>query len=249
MSENVLILGATSGIARALCHAMAKRGCRLVLAGRSGDELDRLARDLQVRYGADVFVETFEATDFDGHAALVSRCVRHFGGDLTGAVLSYGYLPDQPKTQVDFSEARKTLEVNLLSAISILNLVANYLQERGRGYIVAISSVAGDRGRQSNYTYGASKAGLSAYLQGLRNRLYPAGVHVLTVKPGFVDTPMTHGLVNPDSPLVATPEQVAADVDRAIRKRKDVIYTRWFWRAVMLVIGSIPERVFKRLKL
>jgi short-subunit dehydrogenase len=127
--------------------------------------------------------------------------------------------------------------------------VANYLEERGRGYIAAVSSVAGDRGRQSNYTYGASKAGLSAYLQGLRNRLHPAGVHVLTVKPGFVDTPMTHGLVNPDSPLVASPEQVAADVDLAIRKRKDVIYTRWFWRAVMLVIGSIPERVFKRLKL
>jgi short-subunit dehydrogenase len=249
MSENVLILGATSGIARALCRAMAKRRCRLVLAGRSSGELDRIARDLQVRYGADVFVEPFEATDFDEHARFLSRCVKRLGGDLTGAVLCYGYLPDQPTTQVDFSEARKALEVNLLSAVSILNLVANYLQQRGRGYIAAISSVAGDRGRQSNYTYGAAKAGLSAYLQGLRNRLHPAGVHVLTVKPGFVDTPMTHGLVNPDSPLVASPEQVAADNDRANRKRKDVIYTRWFWRAIMLVIGSIPERIFKRLKL
>ncbi len=115
--------------------------------------------------------------------------------------------------------------------------------------IAAISSVAGDRGRQSNYIYGAAKAGLTAYLQGLRNRLFFAGVHVLTIKPGFVATAMTDGLVNPNSPLLATPQQVARDIDRALRCRQNVLYTRWFWRPIMLIIRWIPEPVFKRLKL
>jgi short-subunit dehydrogenase len=249
MSENVLILGTTSGIGRALCHTMARRGCRLVLAARNAEELGRIARDLEIRYGEKVFAEPFEATDFDAHPQFVDRCLRHFDDGLTGVVLCHGHLPDQRKTESAFHDARRTFEINFLSAVSVLDRMAEYLERRKRGYIAAISSVAADRGRQSNYTYGAAKAALTTYLQGLRNRLYPSGVHVLTIKPGFVDTPMTHGLVNLDSPLVATPERVAADIDRAIRKRKNVVYTPWFWRAIMAVIRAVPECIFKRLRL
>jgi short-subunit dehydrogenase len=249
MSENVLVVGATSGIARALCHRLAERGCGLVLAGRSVEELTRMARDLEIRYKAAVFVEPFEAMDYQGHREFFDRCVERFDGDLKGTILCYGYLPEQRNTQVDLSEARRTVEVNFLSAVSVLSQAADYMEKQKGGYLAAISSVAGDRGRQSNYTYGAAKAALTVYLQGLRNRLHHAGVHVLTVKPGFVDTPMTHGLVNPDSPLVASPARVAKSIDRAIRKRKNVIYSPWFWRAIMAVICLVPEPLFKRLKL
>ena len=249
MSENILILGATSGIARALCHRLAKRGCRLVIAGRDADELTRIARDLEVRYDAGVFVEPFDAMDWDNHPTFFDRCVQRFDGNLSGAVLCFGYLPEQEETEVDFSELRRTVEVNFVSAVSILNRVAAHLEEQGKGFIAAISSVAGDRGRQSNYTYGAAKAALSVYLQGLRNRLQHAHVHVLTVKPGFVDTPMTQGRLNPDSLLVASPERVARDMDRGIRKGKNVVYSPWYWRAVMGAVCSIPETIFKRMKM
>lgn len=249
MSQNVLIIGATSGIARALCRTMAQRGCRLVLAARDLEELDPVVRDLRVRYDARVSVEAFDATDYDEHPRFFDRCLEHVDGDLTGAVLCFGYLPDQKHAEADFAEARKTVEVNFLAAVSILSLVANYLEQRRGGYLAAISSVAGERGRQSNYTYGASKSALSAYLQGLRNRLHHAGVQVTTVKPGFVDTPMTQGIVDPDSLLVASPTRVATDLDRAIRQHRAVVYTPWWWRPIMAAIRSIPERVFKRLRL
>jgi short-subunit dehydrogenase len=249
VSERVLLIGATSGIGRALCDQMARRGCELIIAGRDEDEASRVASDLFVRYGRQIHAERFEATAWEEHEAFFDRCLEHFDGDLDGVVLCVGYLPDQPETQLDFEEAFRTVTVNFVSALSILNRVANYMESRGSGYIVAISSVAGDRGRQSNYTYGSCKAALSVYLQGLRNRLFHAGVHVLTVKPGFVDTAMTYGIINANSPLVARPEQVSADIERAIRKRKNVLYTRWFWRPIMLVIRAIPESIFKRLRL
>jgi len=249
MSENVLVLGATSGIARALCDRLAKRGCDLVVAGRNTEELTRIAGDLEVRHNRTVHVEAFEAMDFEAHGDFIDGCVKHFDGDLSGVILCYGYLPEQEETQVDFSEARKTVEINFLSAVSVLSHAANYLEKQKAGYIAAISSVAGDRGRQSNYTYGAAKAGLSAYLEGLRNRLHHAGVHVLTVKPGFVDTPMTHGLLDPESPMVASPDRVAADIDRAISKRRNVVYSPWFWRPIMMVIRWIPEWIFERMRL
>ena len=124
-------------------------------------------------------------------------------------------------------------------------MAANHLERRGAGYLAAISSVAGDRGRQSNYTYGIAKAGLTAYLQGLRNRLFHAGVHVLTINPGFTDTPMTRGKVDPKSPMVASPERVARDIDRTIRKRRNVLYTPWFWGPIMMIIRLVPESVLR----
>jgi short-subunit dehydrogenase len=249
MAEKVLILGATSGIARALAHVMAERGVELVLAGRRTEELGRDAADLRIRTNGKVEVEPFEALDFEGHEAFYRRAMAKAGGPFDGVVLAYGTMTDQDATEKDFAQARRTLDVNFTSAVSILTVVANEMEERRSGWIAAISSVAADRGRQSNYTYGASKAGLSVYLSGLRNRLHPSGVHVLEVKPGFVDTPMTQGLLDPSSPLVAAPETVARAIDRAIIARRNVVYTPWFWRGIMTTIRSIPESIFKRLKL
>ena len=249
MRDNVLIIGATSGIARVLCHRLAERGCQLLLAARDMEALERMATDLRLRYGQDVATRHFEATAYDQHAAFFESCQEHFAGQLDGVILCHGYLPDQAETERNFDEARKTIDINFLSAVAVLSLAADFLEQRQSGYIAAISSVAGDRGRQSNYTYGASKAALTTYLQGLRNRLYRSGVFVITIKPGFVDTPMTSGLVDPDSPLVAAPEKVARDIDRAIQTRRNVLYSPFFWRWIMTVIRLIPEWLFKRLEL
>jgi short-subunit dehydrogenase len=248
VSENVLIVGATSGIAQALCRVMAGRGCRLLLAARDADELGKLAADLQIRTRVEVMTEPFEALDFDQHPGFILRCIDRFNGDLTGVVVCHGHLAPQADTQADFAQARRTIDINFTSVASVLNAAAAYFQGKKGGYLAAISSVAGDRGRKSNYTYGAAKAGLSAYLAGLRNRLHSSGVHVLSIKPGFVDTAMTRGSLKP-SPLVASPERVARDIDRAIRRRKDVLYTPWFWRPVMWIIRTLPEWIFKRLSL
>jgi short-subunit dehydrogenase len=248
MSENILILGATSGIAKELSRRLAARGCSLVLAGRDPAELGKLAADLRLRSEGRVVIEAFDALDFAGHDAFVERCLSR-PEPIDGVVLCYGSLPDQRQTETDPEEARRAIEINFTSAVTILSRFANYLERRGSGFLAAISSVAGDRGRQSNYTYGASKAGLTAYLQGLRNRLHRSGVRVLTIEPGFVDTRMTLGRVNADSPLVARPERIARDIDRAIRWRRNTIYTPWFWRPIMLVIRLVPECVFKRLRL
>lgn len=249
MSENVLILGATSGIARAICHEMAKRGCRLILAGRKLDELERDATDLRVRYNVAADSIAFDALDFEGHPAFIQKCLDLVGGHLDGVILCHGYLPDQVQAQADFAEARRTLDINFTSAVSLLGPLANYFEQRRSGYIAAIGSVGGDCGRMSNYAYGSAKAALAIWLQGLRNRLFHSGVHVLTIKPGFVETPMSRGVVKPDSPLVVKPERVARDIDRAIRHRKNVLYTPWFWWGILTIICSIPESIFKRLKL
>jgi short-subunit dehydrogenase len=161
--------------------------------------------------------------------------------------LCHGYRADQQLAQKDFAESRRMIDTNYTSAVSILNLCANYFESKRQGFVCAISSVAGDRGRQSNYIYGSSKAALDAYLEGMRVRLAKAHVPVLTVKPGFVDTRMTWGLKGMF--LVASPDRVAADVCKAIRKRKNVIYTPWFWAGIMLIIRSIPRFIFKRMKM
>ncbi len=249
MTENVLVLGANSAIAKALCHRMAARGARLILTGRNQPELERTASDLRLRYETDVFVEGFDAVEFAEHSAFLDRCLRHAEGELTGAVLCFGNLPEQDATETDWEETRRAVEINFLAPVSLMNRLAQHFEGLQSGYLAAISSVAGDRGRQSNYTYGAAKAAMSVYLDGLRNRLFRAGVHVLTVKPGFVDTPMTWGLLNPHSPLVASPERVARTIDRAIRKRRNVLYTPWFWRPIMCLITALPEYLFKRMKL
>jgi decaprenylphospho-beta-D-erythro-pentofuranosid-2-ulose 2-reductase len=249
MNESVIVVGATSGIARALIVEFARRGCGLVLAGRDMEELEACAADVRVRFQVPVFIEAFRAEDFDNYASFWQCATKHFAEGIDGVVVCHGMLPDQQAAEQNLNLLRQSFEVNFLSAAALLEIAASYFLQRHRGWIAAISSVAGDRGRQSNYLYGAPKAGLTAYLQGLRNRLHSAGIPVLTIKPGFVATRMTEGRVKPNSPLMAKPERVARQIDRAIRRRRNVLYTPPIWRIVMAIIRTIPEGIFKRLKL
>ena len=243
---SVLILGATSAIASALAKEFAAHKFDLILGGRDREELSALASDLSLRYGVRTSVLSFDALDTQTHASTLQSSLSEAGKALEGVVLCIGYLGDQAKGQTDWEEARRILETNFTGCVSALNILANHFEPRRAGFICAISSVAGDRGRQSNYLYGAAKAGLTAYLQGLRNRLYPSNVSVITVKPGFVDTRMTYG--RPGLFLVASPESVAKGIFKAIAKGKDVVYLPWFWRFIMLIVQSIPEAIFKRMR-
>ena len=245
-SESVLILGATSAIAGALAREFAAHKFDLVLGGRDHEELGALASDLCLRYGIRAGILPFDANDTQIHAAGLQSVFSEAGNNLAGAVVCIGYLGDQAKGQSDWEEARLILETNFSGCVSALNMLANHFESKRRGFICAISSVAGDRGRQSNYLYGAAKAGLSAYLEGLRNRLFHSHVKVITVKPGFVDTHMTYG--RPGLFLLASPESVAKGIFRAIAKGTDVVYLPWFWRFIMMVVRSIPEAIFKRLR-
>lgn len=242
--EKVLLLGATSGIARAIAHRHAQAGDTLYLAARNRDALAADAADLQIRYGVAVHTFAFDACQYDTHATFYAA----LPAPPTCVYCIFGYLGNQETAQSDAQEARKILETNFNAAVSILEIAAAAMEQRRSGSIIGISSVAGDRGRASNYFYGSAKAGFTTYLSGLRNRLASSGVHVLTVKPGFVATRMTEGMNTPAA-LTAQPQQVAADVYRALQRRQNVLYTRWFWRYIMLIIQAIPENIFKKLKL
>jgi short-subunit dehydrogenase len=241
---SVLLLGAGSDMATALARKFASTGYDVQLAARNAHRLEPLRSDLAIRYGTTATPLEFDARNFNSHAAFWdSLAVKP---DIT--ICIFGYLGDENVAEADWKECLNILEVNYVGAVSILNIVANDYISRGKGTIVGISSVAGERGRQSNYLYGSAKAGFTAYLSGLRNRLFHHGLHVLSVQPGFVYTRMTEGLTLPPL-LTATPEQVAAAVSKAIDKKKNVVYVKWFWRWIMLIIKSIPEFLFKKLKL
>ncbi|MDZ4861545.1 MAG: SDR family oxidoreductase [Candidatus Hydrogenedentes bacterium] len=244
----VVVLGVTSAIARALAGEFARRGHDLIVCARDSEETNAIACDLELRHGVRVVAKTFDAEAFETHAAFVDECVRDGNSSLEGVVLGFGFMEEQPVMQKDFAIARRTIDVNVNATISLCELFAAHLEPMRRGFIAGISSVAGDRGRQSNYIYGASKAAMTTYLQGLRNRLHPHGVHVITLKPGFVDTKMTWGLPLP-GPLVASPERAARDMHDAIMRGKNVAYIPWFWRYIMLIIRAIPEWQFKKMKM
>ncbi len=243
----VLVLGAASAIARAVAAEFARRGYGLLLAGRDAEELERLAVDLRVRHEIRARSLAFDALDFETHRAFVEGCREASGDSLSGAVLCFGYLGDQSRAEADPSEAKRILETNLVGAVSILGPLANHFEEKRGGFLCALSSVAGDRGRQSNYVYGSAKAGLTVFLQGLRNRLSRSGVRVTTIKPGFVDTAMTFG--RPGMFLVASPEAAARRIVAAVLSGADEAYVPRFWRPVMLLIRMIPEKLFKRMRL
>lgn len=245
MSEAVLILGATSAIARATAAAFAARGDALYLASRDLDELQRIAADLRLRYGVEVHCASFDAQATATHQEFFRSVVASMP-NLSGVVLAFGYLGDQLAAR-DFNVGAQVIASNFTGAASILSLCADHFESLQRGFIIGIASVAGDRGRQSNYVYGAAKGALSLYLQGLRNRLFPSGVRVITIKPGFVDTAMTYGL--PGLFLIASPQDIGARIVASLGKPADVVYLPWFWRYIMLIIRLIPEPIFKRLKL
>lgn len=245
--KKVFIAGANSAIAEALAREFAEQGASLVIAGRSEEKLNILAADLQVRGATECRAVLFDALDLASHEALAAQIWDIYQG-LDVAVIAHGTLSDQEACEQRFDTALGEYNVNFLSAVSLLTPLANAFEQQGSGSIAVISSVAGDRGRQSNYVYGSAKAGLSAYLQGLRNRLSKSNVQVLTVKPGFVDTPMT-AHIQPKGALWAQPEAVAKIIYKSIGTNRNVIYTPAIWRLIMLVITSIPEFLFKRLSL
>jgi decaprenylphospho-beta-D-erythro-pentofuranosid-2-ulose 2-reductase len=245
MSGNVLILGATSAIARGTAAAFAARGDNLYLASRDLQELKRIAADLHVRYGMKVHYGLFDAEATATHARFFQSVIQEMH-ELSGVVLAFGLLGDQQAAR-DFSVAEKIIASNFTGAVSILSHCANHFEPLKRGFIIGISSVAGDRGRQSNYVYGAAKGALSLYLQGLRNRLFASGVRVVTIKPGFVDTAMTFGL--PGLFLVASPQEIGKKIVQTLNKSADVVYLPGFWRYIMLIIKHIPEPIFKRMKM
>lgn len=242
--KNVLILGATSDLAQAMAKKYAAEGWSLSLAARNMDLLEPVSSDLRVRSNADVVSLKFDAADFSSHRGFYDALETK--PDVVMGV--FGYMGDQELARTDLEEVCRTIDVNYTGMVSILNVVAEDFEKRGHGAIVGVSSVAGDRGRQSNYIYGSAKAGLTAYLSGLRNRLAGSGVHVMTVKPGFCYTKMTESVELPAA-LTASPEQVAKAVFQGLEKKHNVVYVRWMWRWIMLIIRHIPEFVFKKMGL
>jgi decaprenylphospho-beta-D-erythro-pentofuranosid-2-ulose 2-reductase len=242
---HVLILGANSEIAQALARKFAQaEQASLTLASRDLELLAKQARDLEIRFQVQSRLLYFDALDFPSHAGFYDRLAPK--PDVV--VLAFGYLGDQKLAQKDFSEAQRIISVNFVGAVSILEVIAHDFEVRGHGGIIGIGSVAGERGRQSNYLYGAAKGALALYLGGLRNRLHPRDVRVLTVLPGFVATKMTEHLDLPEK-LLATPAEAAEDIYRAFTRGREIVYTKRLWKWIMWLIKAIPERLFKRLKL
>ena len=243
---NILIIGATSAIAEATARLFAAQGDKLYLVARRHERLQAVADDLRARGAGQVECEVLDVMEYNRHATVITNAHARLGG-LDIALVAHGTLPIQSQCEASFETARQEFEINCLSTLSFLTHLANFFEAQGNGTIAVITSVAADRGRQSNYTYGATKAAVTAFLSGLRSRLHKANVHVLTIKPGFVDTPMTSDF---DKGLLwTTPERVASGIYRGIAKKADIIYLPFFWRWIMLVIRLIPERVFKRLAL
>jgi short-subunit dehydrogenase len=244
--QKIFIFGATSAIAQATARLYAAGGTAFYLVGRDADKLDAVADDLTARGAASVRCAVCAAADFDRHGSLVDEVFNELSRvDL--ALVAHGTLPDQAACGASFDHLREAFETNALSVVSLLTHLANRFEIQGHGTIGAISSVAGDRGRQSNYAYGAAKGAVTVFLQGLRNRLHRSGVHVLTVKPGFVDTPMTARFDK--GPLWVSPEAVARGIHHAVARKRHVVYLPWFWRPIMRVLREIPEAVFKRMRL
>ncbi len=233
-----MLIGATSSLGVALAHLLARRGDRLLLCARNEEELQRQTADLVIRYRIEVNTVLCDLTaPPDALAATFSDI-----GGVNSAYLLAGDIGggDAP------SELAQVAYVNHTAPSIILSTIAQQMAARKSGSIVVVSSVAGDRGRQSNYAYGSAKAGLSAFASGLRNRFASSNVHVMTVKPGFIDTPLTYGM---KSPLIASREAVARAMIKAEEAKRNVIYVPWFWRWIMLIIRHIPEFIFKRMKL
>ena len=244
--QKVLIVGATSAIAEASARLWAARGDALFLVGRNATRLEIIAADLSVRGAATVGCFVMDAADTAKHAAMLDAAFIALGG-LDVALIAHGTLPDQKACEASVELTLKEIDNNGLSVVALATLLGDKFEAQGHGSLAVIGSVAGDRGRQSNYVYGAAKGLVSLFLQGLRNRLAKKGVQVLTIKPGFVDTPMTASFKK--GALWAQPDDIARGILRAIEQRKDIVYLPGFWRLIMLIIRHIPERVFKRLSL
>jgi len=239
----VVILGVTSPIARILATRFAADGAAVYLAARDVGEAERIASDISVRTGAVAMSGAFDAADFASHPDFIRRAVDELGG-LDGVVLCFGTLGDEDAAQIDPIAALATLHQNFTGAVSLMTLAGCILEQQKHGFMIVIGSVAGDRGRAKNYVYGAAKGGLHTFTQGLRGRLTRAGVHVMTVKLGTVDTRMTWG--REGTLLTVPPEKAANAIYAAYQRKAEVVYVPWFWRPIMGIVKLIPERFFKR---
>lgn len=246
MTQNIIIIGATSGIAEALARRYASQGAGIFLVARNFEKLAAISTDLAARGAYKVASYVLDANDTERMPEMLNTAWRTFD-HFDVALVAHGTLPDQSRCETDLEYAIAEFRTNAESVITCLAALANYFENQGKGAICVIGSVAGDRGRGSNYLYGSAKAAIEAFASGLRMRLFKSGVHVLLIKPGFVATAMTADL-NLPALLTAAPETVAKDIQHAINKRKDVLYTPWFWSLIMWIIRWLPMTVFKRLK-
>ena len=245
--KRILIIGATSAIAAACARRWAGEGSAFFLVARNAEKLDQIAADLRARGAEAITTHTMDAMNFAAHAAMLQAALGALG-QIDIALIAYGTLPDQKLCEQSPALAAAAFAVNATSVIALATAIANQLEGQHSGTLAVISSVAGDRARASNYVYGSAKAAVSAFCEGLRNRVAKSGVHVVTVKPGFVDTPMTKSMPLPAA-LVAQPDQVAGDIVAAVDRKKATLYTPRIWWLIMLIIRNIPGPIFRRLNL
>ncbi len=243
---NILLVGATSAIAEATARIWAARGDSLYLVARRETLLAAMAADLRVRGAKTVAVERFDALERENHEGMISRAESAIGA-LDCVLIAHGTLPDQPACLADPELAVREIELNAVCTVALVLRVAARFEARGAGVLAVVTSVAGVRGRASNFVYGSAKAMVSTLLAGLRHRLHARGVAIVDIRPGFVDTPMTARFAK--GPLWASPDRAAKDIVSAVDRRASVVYTPWFWRWIMLVIRHIPEPIFVRTKL
>lgn len=246
MPKNILVFGANSAIAHAISRRFAEQNAKFVLVARDAAKLEANAADLAVRGATKVVTRVADLNVSADYLALVSGAITELG-NFDIVVIAHGILPDQQRCEQDTRELRNAIDTNLVSVVSLAMITARELERQGRGTLVVLGSVAGDRGRRSNYVYGASKAGVAVFLEGLRARLVVRGVHVLTVKPGFIVTPMTAQFTK--GPIWATPERVAGAICRAIDQSRSTIYVPWYWRPIMFLVRALPSFVMTRLRM
>jgi decaprenylphospho-beta-D-erythro-pentofuranosid-2-ulose 2-reductase len=246
LPKKILILGATSAIAIAVARKLAGAGASFFLVARSAEKVGTVACDLETRGAAAVFVHVLDLDETAAHPQMLATAAEALG-HIDFALITHGVLGSQEEAQADYAIAEKILQTNFLSAVSLSTWLANYFEARESGVLGVISSVAGDRGRKSNYVYGASKGALNIFLDGLRNRVDRSGVHVLTIRPGFVSTPMTAHLKQ--NALFAHPNAIADGILHAIVIHKDVVYLPRIWGPIMFLIRSIPQSIFKRMNM
>lgn len=243
--KNLLIIGSTSDIGHAIANEYLKRNVSVILAARNEDALNHQKDSLVKSFPKETIQSIlFDGRDFDHHYAFYQS----LSPKPDGVITLMGYLGEQKVSELSIKETQTVIESNYTGNVSILNIIANDFEKRGHGFIIGVSSVAGDRGRKSNYIYGSAKAAFTTYLSGLRNRLFHSNVHVMTVHPGFVATKMTKHLSLPPI-LTAKPKQIASAIYKAQCKKKNTLYVKWIWSIIMTVIRAIPESFFKRLKL